>query len=73
MKRLVAGPLWFLSVWYMFELLWVLMGLPRALGPIVAGAIGATVWIDPMHWFWPAAPERSTAAMPASALQVSAK
>ncbi len=74
MKRLMAGPLWFLSVWYLFELLWVLLGVPHFLGPIAAGAVGAAVWVDPMHWFWPARPRRSMPSVTQPAvLQTSAK
>jgi hypothetical protein len=72
MKRLIAGPLWFISFALMYELLWSLTGVPRVVGPVIALVVGVTVWIDPMHWFWPA-PDRSTAAMPPSALQVSAE
>ena len=73
MKRLIAGPLWFISFAVMYELIWSLTGVPRMIGPVIALVVGVTVWIDPMHWFWPVAPERPAAAMPASALQVSAK
>lgn len=74
MKRLIAGPLWFLSVWYLFELLWVLLGVPHVLGPVVAAAVGAGVWVDPMHWFWPARPRRSIPSVAHSAvLQPSSK
>ena len=74
MKRLIAGPLWFLSVWYLFELLWVLMGVPRVLGPVVAAAVGAAVWVDPMHWFWPVRSARAISSLGSPAtLQASAK
>ena len=73
MKRLIAGPLWFISFALMYELLWSLTGVPRMIGPVVAVVVGMTVWIDPMHWFWPVPPDRSTAALPASALQAPAK
>jgi hypothetical protein len=73
MKRLIAGPLWFISFALMYELLWSLTGVPRIVGPVIALVVGLTVWIDPLHWFWPAAPDRSTAAMPSPSLQASAK
>lgn len=53
MKRLVAGPTWFLAVWFMYEVLWSVTGAPRIAGPVIALVVAATVWIDPMHWFWP--------------------
>jgi hypothetical protein len=73
MKRLIAGPLWFISFALMYELLWSLTGVPRELGPVIALVIGVTVWIDPMHWFWLASPEASATAGPSPALQASAK
>ncbi len=73
MKRLIAGPLWFISFALMYELLWSLTGVPRIAGPVIALAVGVTVWIDPMHWFWPFAPNRSSAAGPSPTLQASAK
>ena len=64
MKRLIAGSLlWFLSFWFMYELVWSLTGLPRIVGPVIGLAVAATVWIDPMHWFWPVRTSRSIAGM----------
>ena len=73
MKRLMAGPLWFIAFVLMYELLWSLTGVPRIAGPVIGLMIGVTVWIDPLHWFWPAAPDRSTGARPSPALQASVK
>ena len=73
MKRLIAGPLWFVSFALMYELLWSLTGVPRVIGPVMALVVGVTVWIDPMHWFWPVAPERSSAAGRSATFQASAK
>lgn len=73
MKRLIAGPLWFVSFALMYELLWSLTGVPREIGPVIALVVGVTVWIDPMHWFWPVAPDRSSASRPSPTLQASAK
>ena len=73
MKRLIAGPLWFISFALMYELLWSLTGVPRVIGPVIGMVICATVWIDPMQWFWPAATKTTTAPGPSSSLQVSAK
>ena len=56
----MAGPLWFISFVLMYELLWSLTGVPRIVGPVVGLMIGATVWMDPFHWFWLAAPDRAT-------------
>jgi len=72
MKRLMAGPLWFISFVLMYELLWSLTGVPRIAGPVIGLMIGVTVWIDPFHWFW-STPNGSTAARPSPALQASVK
>jgi len=74
MKRLIASSLWFLSFWFMYELLWSLIGLPRIAGPAIGIVVAATVWVDPLHWFWPAQSSRSTPGMPSSGvLRASAK
>lgn len=73
MKRLIAGPLWFLAFWFMYELLWSLTGVPRMVGPVVGLVVAATVMIDPMHWFWPGRPSRPSTSIAASGLQASAK
>jgi hypothetical protein len=73
MKRLIAGPLWFLAFWFMYEVLWSLTGVPRVAGPVIALIVAATVVLDPMHLFWPVRSSRPTASLPLSALQASAK
>jgi hypothetical protein len=73
MKRLIAGPLWFMAVWYGYELLSLLTGVPRVAGPVIALIVAATVVLDPMHLFWPVRPSRPTTSMASSALQASAK
>jgi hypothetical protein len=73
MKRLIAGPLWFLAFWFMYELLWSLTGVPRMVGPVIGLVVAVTVWIDPMHWFWTARPSRPTTSIATSSLRASAK
>lgn len=73
MKRLIAGSLWFLAFWFMYELLWSLTGVPRLAGPVIAMFVAATVSVDPMHWFWPARSGRPTASMSSPSFQTSAK
>jgi hypothetical protein len=51
-KRAVAAALWFAAVWFTYEVVWSLTGLPRAIGPILAAAFGAMVALDPTGWFW---------------------
>ncbi len=73
MKRLIAGPLWFLAFWYGYEMLSLLTGVPRVAGPVIALIVAATVVLDPMHLFWPVRSSHPTASMPSSVLQASAK
>ena len=73
MKRLIAGPLWFLAFWFIYELLWSLIGVPRLAGPILGIIVAATVCIDPMHWFWPAPSARSSTSIPFRLFQTSPK
>jgi hypothetical protein len=73
MKRLIAGPLWFLAFAFMYELLWSVAGVPRVVGPALGLVAAVTVWIDPLHWFWSAPPSRSAAGLPVSSLPASAK
>jgi len=63
-KRAVAAALWFASVWFGYEIVWSLTGIPRLAGPIIAFAIAAIVTVDPKAVFWP----RSTNASSTRAL-----
>jgi hypothetical protein len=51
-KRALAAALWFASVWFTYEVVWSLTGLPRVLGPLLAATIAAVVTVDPTGWFW---------------------
>ena len=73
MKRLIAGPLWFLAFWYGYEMLSLLTGVPRVAGPVIALIVAATVVLDPMHLFWPVRSSRPTTSLVSPALQASAK
>ena len=54
-KRAVAAALWFAAVWFGYEILWSVTGVPRGVGPIAAFAVSAFVTIDPLRVFWPRA------------------
>jgi hypothetical protein len=73
MKRAAAGLLWLIAIAAVGNAIVLFTGIPSVVSPIAAVAVSAFVLIDPMHWFWPVASKRSTAGMPASSLQVSAK
>jgi hypothetical protein len=52
MKRLIAGPLWFIATWALYDLVAYFTGLPRFAGPILGGAAAAFVVADPAGLFW---------------------
>ena len=52
MRRLIAGPLWFISTWCLYELLWSLTGIPRLVGPVLGLTVAGLVLLDPWHLFW---------------------
>jgi hypothetical protein len=52
LKRLIAAPLWFLSVWMTVELLNYFVGGPRIVAPIMAGAVALFVAADPFRLIW---------------------
>jgi len=58
-KRAVAAALWFAAVWFTYEVVWSLTGLPRTIGPILATAAAAMVALDPTGWFWSRAARHS--------------
>jgi hypothetical protein len=45
--------LWFAAVWFGYEVLWSVTGVPRLIGPVVAFAVAAIVTLDPIQLFWP--------------------
>ena len=51
-KRALAAFLWFASIWFAYEVVWSLTGLPRVLGPIMGAAAAIVVTVDPTGWFW---------------------
>ena len=73
MKRVTAGFLWLVAVASVGNALAFFVGIPAVVAPLAAVIVSAFVVVDPMHWFWPAAQKRTTAARPSSSLQVSAK
>ena len=51
-KRALAAFLWFASIWFAYEVIWSLTGVPRVLGPLMGAAAAIVVTIDPTGWFW---------------------
>jgi hypothetical protein len=65
-KRAVAAALWFAAIWFGYEILWSVTGVPRGIGPVAAFAVSAFVTVDPLRVFWPrvAGAVRSRASAP---------
>ena len=62
--RIASGVLWFFTVAWGWNYIALMSGLPSLLGLALGAAVGAFVWADPLHLFWPAvqdAPARRTA------------
>ena len=51
-KRAVSAALWFAAVWFGYEILWSVTGVPRGIGPVAAFAVSAFVTVDPLRVFW---------------------
>ncbi len=59
-KRPIAAVLWFAAVWFTYEVIWSVTGVPRAVGPILATAAAAMIAVDPTGWFWSRTARRET-------------
>lgn len=51
-KRLVAVPLWFVSVWMMYGLVAYVAGVPSNGGAILGALSAAFVFMDPTGALW---------------------
>ena len=58
-KRVLAGSLWFSAMLLAWEIAWSLLGVPRAVGPILAVVVSALVVLDPAGLFFEPLPGRS--------------
>lgn len=54
-KRMLSGPLWFISTWCAYELAIYFFAGPRDPGPFIALAVAAYVMVDPQRMIWSAA------------------
>jgi len=64
-KRIASAILWFFTVAWGWNYVALVSGLPSLLGLALGAAVGALVWADPLHLWWPAAqdaPARQAAA-----------
>jgi hypothetical protein len=60
-KRLVATPLWFVSVWLMYGLVAYFLGLPDTGGAILGALAAGLVCMDPTGAFWGRGEQRTPA------------
>ena len=51
-KRLVAAPLWFFTMWWGYAILAYFTGLPEEGGAIVGALVAAFVFMDPTGAIW---------------------
>jgi hypothetical protein len=69
-KRLVAVPLWFVSIWMMYGLAAYFLGLPDTGGAVLGALVAGFVWLDPTGALFgaktrvPTAPNRAVAETP---------
>ena len=60
MLRIVAIPLWFISVWFAYGLVAYFLGVPADGGAVIGALAAAFVALDPTGAFW-GARKRETA------------
>lgn len=61
LKRVIAVPLWFVSVWLMYGLVAYSLGVPDGGGAILGALTAALIGLDPTREFW-GRPDLTTAA-----------
>jgi hypothetical protein len=61
-KRLVAVPLWFVSIWLMYGLAAYFLGLPDTGGAVLGALVAAFVFLDPTGALFGAKDRLGTAA-----------
>jgi hypothetical protein len=57
-KRIVAAPLWIVSIWLIYGLVAYFTGLPAGIGGVLGGLAAAFVLVDPTGVFWGVTPRR---------------
>jgi hypothetical protein len=72
-KRIVAVPLWFVSVWLMYGLVAYFLGLPSGIGAVLGALAGAIVWLDPAGVLWAHQPRTVATTNTADALEPAAR
>ena len=68
-KRVVAVPLWFVSVWMMYGLVAYFAGLPSDGGAVLGALSAAFVWMDPTGALWGGRPRPSVSGRQSDVLE----
>ena len=68
--RIVAIPLWFVSVWFAYGLVAYFLGLPADGGAVIGALAAAFVAIDPTGAFWGTRTREATTTGTADALNL---
>ena len=71
-KRLVAAPLWFISVWLTYGLVAYFLGISHQGGAVLGALLAAFVWMDPTGALWGAKDRTAQTASPATNLGAAA-
>jgi hypothetical protein len=61
-KRALGAVLWFVAIWFGYEIFWSVAQVPRLVGPVLAVAVATFVTIDPTGYLLRScSPRRETA------------
>jgi hypothetical protein len=71
-KRLVAAPLWFISIWLAYGLVAYFLGIPHEGGAVLGALLAAFVWMDPTGAIWGAPKRTAQSSSPATSLGAAA-
>lgn len=61
MKRIAAGPLWFLAGWFLGSVAAFAFGLGPLVAPVAGVVLAGAVVADPLHLIWRTRTERTKA------------
>ena len=51
-RRALGALLWFMTIWFGWDIVWSVTGVPREIGPVLAAIAAAFVAIDPTGKVW---------------------
>jgi hypothetical protein len=59
-KRTACALLWLVAIGWAFNFISAYTGAPQLVGSVLAIAVAAFVWLDPLHLLWPSRERPST-------------